>query len=187
MLLIAVGMLLAMASFTVTANANSIQVEPGGAITARGPITGTAGGTRISCNLTLTGSVRRTFANVRGTEIGEINESAGTCEGGFSIRILHPRVMVLVAPLERGGTIIGILVLIRNFGVLVEGLFGTSRCLYSGELGVLVGTESSSTEITILEEPTLGRVTSLNGFSCPVPLRLGGRLALEPRQTARFI
>jgi hypothetical protein len=188
-LLVSLLVLLALAVGGSAANAERIGFEPGGAITMSGPLTLVVEGTTVECNVTLTGSLTRALVSTaRGTNLGSITESAGTCRDGTGLVILIPQI-ILNEVVLRGprSEVTGWLVRIANIGILIERVLGTQRCLYGTTLELLIGTSRTTAVVRLLREPlTLRLVRSLNVFSCP-GVTLATSLTMTPGQEGIFL
>jgi hypothetical protein len=185
--LLVVVVLLALTGYAGAANAERIGFEPAGEITSSGILMFRAGELSGECNVTLTGTVTRALVStVSGTAIGELTGGTARCETGTTVQILIPRVMVIREILRPGGEVTGILVSVRNFGFLIEagGLLG---CLYGGELGVLIGVGREAAAVRVLNVPPLRLIRSLNIFTCPIEVTLGGTLSIRPAQRAIYL
>jgi hypothetical protein len=184
-LLVGIVALLTVAVHSVAANAERIGFEPAGEITISGPLSITSGGITFECAVTMTGTLTRELVSTApGTAIGELTGGTAVCEG-ISVRILIPRIAVIAAILRPGGEVIGVLASIRNFGVLIDN--GIFRCLYGGELGILVGVGREAAAVTVLNIPPLRLVRSLNLFTCPAEATLGGTMSIRPAQRVIFL
>ncbi len=188
-LLAVTGMLIALAIGGTAASASTMSFEPAGRITSvsEGPMVFEAEGMSIECNVSLEGTLQRSFSMVSGTQFGSMTAARATeCRNG-TITFLVPGPFVygsLLGPLENPR---GILFWISNLQVLVSVpvLFS---CLYEIRGGALIGYREGpgtvTTEITMLpREQEIIRSTKLSGLlGCPRGILVNGRLSLSPQQ-----
>ena len=175
--------LLTFAGFAGSSGAATMRFEPGGAVAIAGTFTGELEGVQVTCNVTLNGTLTSTLVPVaRESRIGSITESrAEGCNLGVTLRILTPRAVVNpVILIIEPEVVTGVLAKIENFGILISELFGRA-CLYGGEIGVLIGSESRATVVQVLNETALLRVTTLGGL-CPASMPWSASLRISPTQ-----
>jgi hypothetical protein len=181
--------LLALVSVAGSAGASMFRFERGGSVTIGGTITGELEGLRVTCNVTLLGTLTSSLVGVaRETTIGGLTESRTEgCSFGASVRVLTPRAIVSPVILITGeGAVVGVLALIEHFGVLVRDILGRA-CLYGGDVGILIGSSEEEVAIVeVLEETSLVRVTTLSG-SCPLVMPWSASLTMRPGQRVVYL
>jgi hypothetical protein len=168
-----------------------VAFRPGGEITMSGPLTLTSGMTSVRCNVTLTGTLTRTLVAARAeSTLGSITAArTAECTNG-RLTFLIPASINFARWLILLGTerIIGLLVWLRNFGILKEETF--SRCLFGPRVELLIGIERINEpepyytlEVTPLNRSIIELFRALS-LGCPAEgASLSGTMRLVPTQT----
>jgi len=182
--------LLALALSIGTAGAERVGFSPAESISIQGPMTVTPEGmTGIRCNVTLRGTMTGSLIETgTATTVGSITESTVTsCANGI-YRLLIPILIREVIPL-RNEIPTGVLLVLDNFGVLIENI---TSCLYGGRTGVLFGLVYRepgyyTVEGEWLTNPAISLVRTLGFGRCPIKATVGGPATLAPQQRVTYL
>lgn len=170
-----------------TATAATINISPGGSITAAslGKFTFSSGAITIRCNWTLSGSLATSASAAVGARMGSVSRvEVASCEGGTfrSIENLPWELTFLRLLVNESGVTTGIEFNIRNLSyTLSVTIFGiVLDCAYSGTLPVLVRINAGVTELIRVLANSLSK-TAGGGF-CPETNSMTGTFGIT-RQT----
>lgn len=195
---VAVGTLLAALALSASASAFEFTMEPTGSIrlASSGPVTFSdeTGAFRISCSLTLSGSLRSSsFATSAGTSFGEVSEgSTSGCTGGTITMLGLSEKWPMAYEAETGELPDGMrewLYTLRNAALLGRyTLFGIPfSCLYRGNLALNVAfrpvAEYEENPYNVTTASFTGnRIALVTGESCPASARVNGTMAFSATQ-----
>ena len=163
------------------ATAATLHAEPGGTITStsEGKTTFAGGAINIRCNLTLTGTLAREAAAVRGTHIGSMSRVEwASCEGGNVRSVNNLPYELTYNALTTSGVEFEVnranfTLSVTIFGIVVE-------CTYGGNVPALVELTNSLTGRLRILTNRLSRTDGAS--SCPAEGSMSGSFNLTPQQ-----